>query len=283
MRSVMGAAAAGALAALLIVSDGIAISWDGEAYLAAARAIREMGGIPRDWAAFPPLYPILLAAAPPATMLTWAAALNVLALAGVAGMAAALMPARRGLIVAVVVGGTALRFVQGWVLAEPIFALLIMLFAVGVQRRSGAAAGDPGVRTRSGAASGFVDGAQPGDGRRADGRPRGGGNVAGYERPGGAGHADRLAAAADRGMAGRAFGDADAGGASGAGGVLHGTCGAGGVGGSDDESGHAWGPAAVAGLRAGGADGGGQQTSPPAPLSGGEGEKKLYSAKSGEG
>ncbi|MCK6581428.1 MAG: hypothetical protein L6Q98_25335, partial [Anaerolineae bacterium] len=27
----------------------------------------------------------------------------------------------------------------------------------------------------------------------------------------------------------------------------------------------------------------GQQTSPPAPLSGGEGEKKLYSAKSGEG
>lgn len=133
----MLAAAAGALAALLIVSDGVAISWDGEAYLAAARAIREMGGIPRDWASYPPLYPILLAAAPPATMLTWASALNVLALAITAGLAAALMPAgRRGMIVALVIVGGAVRHVQGYVLAESVFGALVLAFAVGVQRRS---------------------------------------------------------------------------------------------------------------------------------------------------
>ncbi|NUQ07419.1 MAG: hypothetical protein HUU31_26340 [Anaerolineae bacterium] len=137
MRSVMLAAAAGALAALLIVSDGVAVSWDGEAYLAAARAIREMGGIPRDWASYPPLHPLLLAAVPPASMLTWASALNVLALAITAGLAAALMPAgRRGMIVALVIVGGAVRHVQGYVLAESVFGALVLAFAVGVQRRS---------------------------------------------------------------------------------------------------------------------------------------------------
>lgn len=136
MRPVMGAVAAGALAALLFVSDGVAVSWDGEAYLAAAQAIREFGGIPRDWAAFPPLYPILLAAAPTALMLTWAATLNVLALAGVTGAVVALTVGEQWLIVVLVICGPPLRFVQGWVLAEPVFILLVMLFAIGVQRRS---------------------------------------------------------------------------------------------------------------------------------------------------
>lgn len=39
-------------------------------------------------------------------------------------------------IALIIVASTALRFVHGYVLAEPMFAVLVLVFAVGVQRRS---------------------------------------------------------------------------------------------------------------------------------------------------